>query len=163
MKTIQKIVLITLLTAFQFCKSQDAKRYSDDYNKIAPRLQSLANEKKQFYDKSFSEFLRETEKKNIKIIDYGIKGKTDTSENIYILILWYLDHDLSIISAKNNYQKPFVLIHFKDQLPDEIKTLTRKYQGQLSSEVQEFLSNRKIEKIEFYGINGLTSKDRTVR
>ncbi|GEM_PF-1279945 len=163
MKIVNKIIILTLLAIFQFCKSQDAKVYSDDYNKIAPRLQSLANEKKQFYDKSFSEFLRETEKKGIEIVDYGYKGKTDTQEDIYVLILWYANRNLKDIANKNNYQFPFAIVTFREHFPNEFRALTRKYQGQLTPEVREFLNNRKIENIEFYGINGLTSKDRTVR
>jgi len=163
MKTIQKIVLITILTAFQFCKSQDAQKYAVEYNKVVPKLQILASEKQKFYNQNFSDLLSEFDKKNIKIYNYTFFGKADTSEKVYIMRLMLYNRNDFDKAINTGYQIPIMQIFFEDQIPDEIKTLTRKYEGKLTPEVRDFLANRKIEKIEFYGINGLKSTDRSVR
>ncbi len=164
MKTTRnKILLITVITIFQFCKSQDTKKYADSYNKNVPKLQSLAEDKKQFYNGNFSDFINEMEKKHIEIINYGYSGRTDIQEDIYILNLWLVNRENLDMIRKNDYQTPIILVYFKEQIPNELKILTQKYEGELSPEVIEFLADRKIEKIEFYGINGLKSTDRSVR
>lgn len=148
---------------FQFCKSQDAKKYAENYNKIVPEIQAIAKNKKQFYGADFLEFIKKLDNKGIKVQGFFGLGKTSYSEDIYIIHLRLYNQDYFEVAKEEGYKFPIIWVHFKEQLPDEIKTLTRKYQGELSPEVIEFLSNREIESIEFYGINGLKSKDRTVR
>ena len=64
---------------------------------------------------------------------------------------------------KNKYQFPIITITFQEEIPYEFRALTVKYEGKLNEEVKTFLSNRKIEKIDFYGINGLKNTDRSPR
>jgi len=163
MKTLFKILSVVLITLFQNCKSQDNQRYINQYEDSVSKLQQLAKEKDKFYGMNFSIFMDEMEKKKVKIIDYGYSGKTASSPIIYVIRLWFTDHDLTEVSQKNKYQLPIVTITFQEEIPYEFRALTVKYEGRLSEEVKTFLSNRKIEKIDFYGINGLTSTDRSSR
>ncbi|WP_154656902.1 hypothetical protein [Epilithonimonas tenax] len=164
MKTIiNKLPIILVLFLFQFCKSQNNERYVNAYNKALPQLQQVATLKQQFYKKDFSELLTYLKDKEAKITYYGFSGKTDISPKIYILRIYFTNQDDTSKAIDNNYQIPFIIITFQDQIPDELRQLTLKYHGELTQEVKDFLANRKIEKIEFFGINGLTSKDRSER
>lgn len=164
MKTMtNKLYIILVLLMVQFCKSQDRERYINNYNEAVPKLQQLATSKKEFYGKNFSVFLNDIEKKKIKIMRYGFSGKTDINPQIYSLRIYFTNQDDFDLSQDQGYQMPFVTINFQKQIPDELRQLTLKYHGELTQEVKDFLDDRKIETIEFYGINGLTSKDRSAR
>lgn len=163
MKTIFKIIAVVLVTVFQNCKSQDAQRYIAQYEESVPKLNQLAKEKEKFYSRDFSMFTDELENKKIRIFNIGYDGKTANSSKIYVIRMWFNDIGAIDLVRKNKYQFPLVVITFKDEIPYEFRALTVKYEGKLSDEVRKFLANRKIEKIDFYGINGLTNTDRTAR
>lgn len=163
MKTIiNKLPIILIFFVFQFCKSQNKERYINDYNKSVPKLQQIAAAKQQFCKNNFSKFLSIIEKKEVKIDNYTYLER-GLSPKIYDIILNFTSLDDSIVAEKNNYLSPYIVITFENQIPDEIRQLTLKYHGELTQEVKDFFADRKIEKIEFYGINGLNSKDRSAR
>lgn len=163
MKTIiNKLPIILVLFLFQFCKSQDKERYVNAYTKAVPQLQQVASSKQKFYKKNFTEFLSVVESKGVKVDNYSFRER-GLSPKIYDVILNFTNLDDFIVAEKNNYLSPYIMITFQDQIPDEIRQLTLKNHGELTQEVKDFLANRKIEKIEFYGINGLTSRDGSAR
>lgn len=163
MKTFYKIYIVIFFVFFQNCMSQNAQKYKTQYNNNVPKLQEIAKEKSKFYNQSFSLFITEMEKKGVKILDYGYDGKIASSPKIYVIRLWFMDHELIDTAQENKYQVPIVTITFKEEIPYEFRALTLKNHGELNTEIKEFLSNRKIEKIVFYGINGLTNQDKTAR
>jgi len=161
MKTIiNKLPIILILFVFQFCKSQNKERYVNDYNKAVPKLQQVATSKQKYYGKDFSEFMSQLESNGVKIKSFFYKEK-GLSPKINMIILEFVDSD--DFGIDDNYQHPRILITFQEQIPDEIRQLTLKSHGELTQEVKDFLADRKIENIVFYGINGLTSKDRSAR
>jgi len=163
MKTIiNKLPIVLIFFVFQFYKSQNKERYVNAYNKAVPQLQQIALSKQKFYKKNFSEFLSVIEKRGAKVDNYNYRER-GLSPKIYGIILNFTNLDDFIVAEKNNYLSPYIMITFQDQIPDELRQLTLKYHGELTQEVKDFLANRKIEKIEFYGINGLTSQDRSAR
>ena len=163
MKTLFKILSIVLITLFQNCKSQDAQKYIAQYEESVPKLQQLAEEKNKFYGKNFSIFVDELEKNKIKIFNFGYDGKIAGSPKIYVVRFWFNDIGAIDMVQKNKYQFPIITITFQEEIPYELRALTVKYEGKLNEEVKTFLSNRKIEKIDFYGINGLKNTDRSPR
>lgn len=163
MKTIiNKLPIILILFVFQFCKSQNKERYVNDYNKAVPKLQQVATSKQKYYGKDFSEFLSQLEKTGVEVKGFYYKEK-GLSPKIYDVILNFTNLDDSIVAEKNNYFSPYAVITFQEQISDKLRPLTIKYHGELSKEVKDFLADRKIAKIEFFGINGLTNKDRSAR
>lgn len=158
-----KLLVLYSFSIFYNCKSQDTQRYSKQYNDQVIKLQNLAKVKSKFYNQNFSDFVKEMDKSNIKVLDFGYGPKIASRPEIYVVRFWFIDHELTDVSLKNNYQLPIIMITFQEPIPGEIRALTRKYEGRLSPELREFLGNQKIEKIDFYGINGLTNKDRTSR
>ena len=161
MKTIiNKLPILLILFVFQFCKSQNKERYVSDYNKAVPKLQQVATSKQKYYGKYFSEFMSQLELNGVKIKIFFYKEK-GLSPKINMIILEFVDSD--DFGIDDNYQHPRILITFQEQIPDEIRQLTLKSHGELTQEVKDFLADRKIENIVFYGINGLTSKDRSAR
>jgi len=162
MKTIlNKLPIILIFLIFQFCKTQNRERYISDYNKNVPKLQQIANLKQQFYGDNFSNFLKEIENKGAIIDNFSYRGVIDYSPKIKYIVLNFTK--LGDYESDYDFQKPCIIITMQDQVPDELRLLTLKYHGELTQEVRDFLANRKIEKIEFYGINGLTSTDRSSR
>lgn len=165
MKDILKLlVIISFLFFQQNCKAQDSQKYVEQYNNVAPKLQQLAKQKttNKIAYQDFNNILNSIENTGVKIIDYGYGGKEVNSREIYVVRLYVMEHNLTNVpNLQNKFQYPVIWVTFKERIPDEIKVLTRKYYGTLSPEVRKFLGNRQIEKVEFYGINGLTSPDKS--
>ncbi len=161
-KIINKLPIILILFIFQFFKSQNKERYENDYNKNVPKLQQIALSKQTFYGENFFELLSSIQSKGAKINNFSYRER-GLSPKIYDVVLNFSDTDDFLIAEKKNYLRPYIIITFQEQIPDELRQLTLKYHGELTQEVKDFLANRKIEKIEFFGINGLTSKDRSER
>ena len=163
MKTIiNKIPIILLLFSLQFCKSQNKERYVNAYNNAVPQLRQVASSKHKFYMKNFSEFIAIIENKGVVVDNYSYRER-GLSPKIYDIILNFTNLDDHIVAEKNNFLSPYIMITLQEQVPDQIRQLTLKNNGKLTQEVKDLLADRKIVKIEFYGINGLASKDRSAK
>ena len=157
-----KIILFVLaLFLIQNCSAQ-FNDYKKKYNELLPALQKSANNKKLYYGKEFSEFYQNFTVKD-KIVSFGYDGKYANSRKLYILRLYFsrIEERGSLID--NKLPIPMLNITFQDQIPDEIIPLTRKYEGIWNEDMVKFFSKLKIEKIEYYGINGWDNKDRRAR
>ena len=125
-------------------------------------MQKSANNKKLYYGKEFSEFYQNFTVKD-KIVSFGYDGKYANSRKLYILRLYFSRIEERGPLIDNKLPIPMLNITFQDQIPDEIIPLTRKYEGIWNEDMVKFFSKLKIEKIEYYGINGWDNKDRRAR
>ncbi len=159
MKTIFK-VLFTLffLTILQFCKAQE-KEYNDFYNIITPKLQNIAEKKNMFYNQEFSKFYDSLTKKKISIIIFGYDSKIANAKDYYVLRIYFTDNKTISYAIDNKLRLPVATITFKDKIPFEIIQLTKQYAGEWNDNILTFFSNQIIEKIDFYGINGINSSN----
>ncbi|MDH6252878.1 glycogen synthase [Chryseobacterium sp. H1D6B] len=163
MKTFFKIILIFFCIALlQFCNAQE-KEYTRFYNSLNPKLQNIAETKSQFYNQEFSKFYNILKDNNITINMFAYDSKMANSKDNYILRIYFTDHKTNSYAIDNNYQFPRISITFKNKIPFEIERLTREYHGEWNNEMFQFFSNMIIEKIDFYGINGVSSADRKAR
>ncbi|MCS3530765.1 hypothetical protein [Chryseobacterium sp. JUb7] len=163
MKLILKILFISFsVMALQMCKAQEAE-YSKFYNTITPKLQNVADTKAEFYNQRFSKFYTVLQHKNINIFMFAYDSKMFNSKDNYILRIYFTDNETRLYTSNNRYQFPIVSIQFKNKIPNEIEKLTKQYHGEWNEEMFKFFSNMEIEKIDFYGINGMKSMNRKAR
>lgn len=147
------------------CKAQtfSVNDYITFYNEIVPRLNTIASNKAQFYGQNFSKFNTEIHNKNINIVSLGYGSKTDTGIKNYILRLYFCDSNMDKPALDNRYQIPVVWITFKDEIPPQIKSMVQQCYGEWNNTFVEFFSNMKVEKIEFVGLDGYNSYNRSVK
>lgn len=68
-KVKRKLLTILVLVFCTFCSAQSVE-YRKFYDDVAPKLRSMAEYKKQYYSKEFSEFYKEIGKQNLKVLSY---------------------------------------------------------------------------------------------
>lgn len=163
MKTIIKFVALIFVVTLQNCNAQNVG-YQQVYNNIATPLQKMANNKTtQFYNSEFKYFSKSLIKNNLIIKSFGYDSKMATRPEIFVLSLYFTDMDARLDLTEKKLKNPFVVITFQNQIPDDIIGMTLKYHGEWNDEFEKFFSDMKIEKINFYDINGFQSKDRGAR
>ncbi|MCY0969535.1 hypothetical protein [Chryseobacterium wangxinyae] len=158
-----KILLIFNVLFFYSCKAQTANDYVTFYSNVVPKLNTIVPNKTQFYGQNFSNFYNELLNKNIQVVKLGYGYKTDPGSKYYVLNVFFEDSDLWSTATDNEYQYPWVSITFEDEIPNQIKTMVLQNQGLWNVTFVQFFSNMKIEKIEFIGINGYNSQDRSLK
>lgn len=163
MKNFFKIILIFFcIVSLQFCNAQE-KEYAKFYNSLNPKLQNIAGVKNEFYNKEFSKFYDILKDNTITINMFAYDSKMASSKDNYILIVYFTDNKTRSYANDQHYQFPMIFVTFKNKIPDEIERLTRQYHGEWNNEMLQFFSTMIIEKIDFYGINGISSSDRKAR
>lgn len=163
MKSIFKIILASFfLLSLQFCNAQQ-NEYFKFYNQITPKLQEIAKNKTQYYNGKFSDFNVTFQNHNVTIKKFGYGPKIFNSKDNYVLNIYFTDQESLGYASDHRYQFPIINITFTEKIPDVIKDLAIKYEGKWNNDMLVFFSNQHIEKIDFYGINGVTSSDRKGR
>lgn len=163
MKSILNIVFTTFfIMMFQFCSAQKVE-YFNFYNKLTPKLQTIANDKTQFYNQNFEGLYKRLNEEKVTIKMFAYDTKIFNSKDNYILKIYFADNETRSYTIDNNYQFPIITIMFKNKIPDEIVQLTKQYHGEWNNYMFDFFSHQIIEKIDFYGINGISSTNRKAR
>lgn len=154
-----KTLLIINLFLISNCKAQTTSDYITFYNEVVPKFNTIAANKTQFYGQSFSNFYNELLNKNIHIvgIDYDITKEPSVKYNI--IYLYFNDDNLWGVINSNSFRYPWVAVTFEDDLSSQIKTMVEQNHAQWNNNFVQFLSNKKIESIEFLGLNGYNSTD----
>lgn len=165
MKIIQKIALLLILTISYNCKAQriDDAAYINYYNTVAPKLNTMATTKAQFYGQNFSAFYTAILNNNLTIVSIGVSPKMGNSRHNYILTLKFAENNMIIYGLDKGYQHPVIRITFTNVIPSQISDLLLQYQGYWNATYQQFFANMVIESIAFGGTNGYNNPDRTPR
>lgn len=158
MQHLQKLLAVLVLMSCTFCSAQSAE-YRKFYNDVAPKLRTMAEYKKQYYGKEFSEFYKELGKKNLKVLSHSTSSISDgpyRGENI-ILNLYFTDYDTQSYAYHNKYAEPSISILLFEEISPEIQKLGRKYRGVWNDEVYQLVRNKKIREIEFLDLEGVNN------
>ena len=158
MKTLQKLILTAILLLAVNSYYSQSKEYTELYNSITPKLQETAAIKQEFYGKEFSFLYKELEKENIKVIKLFPYSIPSTTKNIRGLRLYFLNDEQSHYAYKNKFAEPFLDIVFKDNISQEIMPMGPKFNGNWNNEFYNLLSKLRIEKMEFYGLEGISNR-----
>jgi len=94
---------------------------------------------------------------------FAYDSKIFDSKDSYILRIYFTNNENRIYAVNNHYQFPTISILFKNKIPGEIEKLTEQFHGEWNEDTAKFFSNMEIEKIDFYGINGMESMNRKAR
>ena len=163
MKLLPKILFISFSAmALQMCRAQEVE-YSRFYNTITPKLQNVAANKTAFNHQKFSDFYNLLKSRNINISMFAYDSKIFDSKDSYLLRIYFTSNENRIYAVNNHYQFPTISILFKNKIPGEIEKLTKQYHGEWNEDMAKLFSNMEIEKIDFYGINGMESLNRKAR
>ncbi|SHG24914.1 hypothetical protein SAMN02787073_3789 [Chryseobacterium vrystaatense] len=145
------------------CKAQGATEYINFYNVITPKLNSIASNKAQFYGQNFSNFYSELQNKNMGIAVFNYEAKTDPGTKYYVLTLIFTEINIWSLAMKNSFQYPMVAITFENEIPKQIDDIAKSNHLKWNDSIAQFFADMKIEKIEFIGINGYDSADRSLK
>ncbi|UZT98594.1 hypothetical protein ODZ84_03200 [Chryseobacterium fluminis] len=159
---LKTVLLLNILFIFN-CKAQTTTDYINLYNNLVPKLNSIVPNKTQFYGQNFSSFYNEIQSKNISIVGWMHDTKISPSSKYYVLKLFFCDMNLINIATDNSYQYPRVIITFENEIPGQVQNLMVQHHSTWNTNVAQFFSNMKIENIQFVGVNGYNSSDRTVK
>ncbi|WP_396138668.1 hypothetical protein [Flavobacterium sp.] len=165
MKTIQKIILILILSTSYNCKAQriNDTAYINYYNDVSSKLNTMATTKTQFYGQNFSAFYTAILNNNLTIISIGVSPKMANSRQDYVLTLEFAKNSMVRYGIDRGYQHPLIDITFTNAIPAEIKDMLLQYKGYWNATYQQFFSNMVIENIAFGGTNGYNSPNRVPR
>ena len=158
-----KIIFITSLFFICNFKAQTKSDYIAFYNEVTPKLNAIVLNKTQFYGQNFSDFYDELHNKDINIVSIGIIGKTINTSRKNILSLYLSDEDMWKKSFDNKYQEPVILITFEDKISNEIIKKVEQYHRKWNNDLSQVFANMKIKKIEFLGLNGYDSSERSIK
>lgn len=89
--------------------------------------------------------------------------KTDPGTKYYILRLYFSDMSMWSVASDNSYRFPIIDITFENEIPNQIKSMVEQSNSKWNSNFVQFFANMKIEKIEFIGVNGYNSQDRSLK
>lgn len=157
MTTTKTLALFFMLFAQIFFGQQ--KEYEKIYNDVMPKLQTLAQQKTSFYNKTFSELYSYLNEKKVKIEKMTYEPKNEERDReYYILILRPLNEELISYAYRNKLANPYIYILFKEQIPVEIEKMVWDTHGIWSEKFANYFANYTIEKIEFYDIRGMRVK-----
>lgn len=152
--------LFIVIIFFQYnFKAQTTNDYINFYGSIAPKLNTIAANKTQFYGQNFSNFYTALLTENISVVKLTYDYKTAPGSKYYILRLFFEDSEMWSIATDNTFQYPWISITFEDEIPSQIKNMVLQSQGEWDSNFAQFFSNMKIEKIKFIGLNGYDSNN----
>ena len=159
-----KTLLIINLFFIYSCKAQTTTNdYITFYNDVAPKLNSIVPNKTQYYGQNFSNFYNEIQNKNLNIVMLNYDTKMATSSEYYVLRLYFAPVISYSFAIDNSYEFPIIDITFENEIPSQIKNMVEQSGSQWNFNFQQFFSNMKIEKIEFMGLNGYNSQDRSLK
>ncbi|WP_332452438.1 hypothetical protein [Chryseobacterium aquaticum] len=158
-----KILLVINLLFLYNCKAQTTNDYIAFYNDVVPKLNSIVPNKTQFYGQNFSNFYNELQSKNVNIIMLNYDTKTDPGSKYYVLKLYFAPVISYSFAIDNSYRFPSVVITFENEIPSQIKIMVEQSNSHWNLNFVQFFANMKIEKIEFIGINGYNSQDRSLK
>lgn len=157
MTHLQKLLAVLVLMSCTFCSAQSAE-YRKFYNDVAPKLRTMAEYKKQYYGKEFSEFYKELGKKNLKVLSYL---PMDIQDGPYrggiIIYLSFIDYDMKSYAYENKYAPPSIGILLPEGVSPEIENIRRKYRGVWNDEIYQLVRNKKIREIEFLELEGVNN------
>ena len=158
MKTLQKVILTAVLLLAVNSYSSQSKEYTELYNSITPKLQETAAIKQKFYGKEFSEFYKYLNNKGLKVIKLSYLSVPSNMKKINVLELNFLNDEQQYYAYKNKFAEPYIYIFLLDEIPQEIRTMVFNTHGFWNEDFAQFLSKLRIEKMEFYGLEGISNR-----
>lgn len=160
-----KIVLLLSIIFSYICTAQNITtlQYVNYYNRITPKLNVIRQNKTQYYNQNFSMFYNRLVSQNLSVGKIGIQNKMATSNDMYTLALYFEDFNMASFGIEKEFQCPVVYVTFVNEIPKQINAMLRQYEGNWNSNFANFFSNMTVESIEFVGVNGYNSSDRTPR
>jgi len=162
--TLLKILLIINLFFIYNCKAQTTTNdYITFYNDVALKLNSIVPNKTQYYSQNFSNFYNELQNKNLNIVVLNYDTKMATSSEYYVLRLYFAPVISCSFDIDNSYEFPIIDITFENEIPKQVEQVAEQANMKWNSTVAQFFANMKIEKIEFMGLNGYNSQDRSLK
>lgn len=158
MKALQKVILTAVLLLTVNSYYSQNKEYTELYNSITPKLQETAAIKQKFYGKEFSEFYKYLNNKGLKVIKLSYLSVPSNMKKINVLILRYMNDEQQYYAYKNDFAEPYIYIFLLDEIPQEIRTMVFNTHGFWNEDFAQFLSKLRIEKMEFYGLEGISNR-----
>ena len=158
MKTLQKFILTAVLLLAVNCYYSQDKEYTELYNSITPKLQKTAAIKQEFYGKKFSEFYKYLNNNKLKVVKLGYYNIPRTRKKINVLELGFLNDEQRDYAYKNDFAEPYIYIFLLDEIPQEIRAMVFNTHGFWNEDFAQFLSKLRIEKMEFYGLEGISNR-----
>ena len=158
MKVLQKFILTAVLLLVFNSYSSQSKEYTELYNSITPKLQETAAIKQKFYGKKFSEFYKYLNNKGLKVIKLSYLSVPSNMKKINVLELNFLNDEQQYYAYKNKFAEPYIYIFLLDEIPQEIRAMVFNTHGFWNEDFAQFLSKLRIEKMEFYGLEGISNR-----
>ena len=158
MKVLQKVILTAVLLLAVNSYYSQSKEYTELYNSITPKLQETAAIKQKFYGKEFSEFYKYLNNKGLKVIKLSYLSVPSNMKKINVLELNFLNDEQQYYAYKNKFAEPYIYIFLLDEIPQEIRTMVFNTHGFWNEDFAQFLSKLRIEKMEFYGLEGISNR-----
>ena len=158
MKTLRKLILTAVLLLTVNSYYSQSKEYTELYNSITPKLQETAAIKQKFYGKEFSEFYKYLNNKGLKVIKLSYLSVPSNMKKINVLELNFLNDEQQYYAYKNKFAEPYIYIFLLDEIPQEIRTMVFNTHGFWNEDFAQFLSKLRIEKMEFYGLEGISNR-----
>ena len=158
MKVLQKFILTAVLLLAVNSYSSQSKEYTELYNSITPKLQETAAIKQKFYGKEFSEFYKYLNNKGLKVIKLSYLSVPSNMKKINVLELNFLNDEQQYYAYKNKFAEPYIYIFLLDEIPQEIRAMVFNTHGFWNEDFAQFLSKLRIEKMEFYGLEGISNR-----
>ena len=158
MKTLRKLILTAILLLTVNSYYSQSKEYTELYNSITPKLQETAAIKQKFYGKEFSEFYKYLNNKGLKVIKLSYLSVPSNMKKINVLELNFLNDEQQYYAYKNKFAEPYIYIFLLDEIPQEIRTMVFNTHGFWNEDFAQFLSKLRIEKMEFYGLEGISNR-----
>ena len=158
MKVLQKVILTAVLLLAVNSYYSQSKEYTELYNSITPKLQETAAIKQKFYGKEFSEFYKYLNNKGLKVIKLSYLSVPSNMKKINVLELNFLNDEQQYYAYKNKFAEPYIYIFLLDEIPQEIRAMVFNTHGFWNEDFAQFLSKLRIEKMEFYGLEGISNR-----
>ena len=158
MKVLQKVILTAVLLLAVNSYYSQSKEYTELYNSITPYLQETAAIKQKFYGKEFSEFYKYLNNKGLKVIKLSYLSVPSNMKKINVLELNFLNDEQRDYAYKNDFAEPYIYIFLLDEIPQEIRAMVFNTHGFWNEDFAQFLSKLRIEKMEFYGLEGISNR-----
>ncbi len=158
MRALQKVILTAILLLTVNSYYSQSKEYTELYNSITPKLQETAAIKQKFYGKEFSEFYKYLNNKGLKVIKLSYLSVPSNMKKINVLELNFLNDEQQYYAYKNKFAEPYIYIFLLDEIPQEIRAMVFNTHGFWNEDFAQFLSKLRIEKMEFYGLEGISNR-----
>ena len=79
-------------------------------------------------------------------------------KKINVLELNFLNDEQQYYAYKNKFAEPYIYIFLLDEIPQEIRAMVFNTHGSWNEDFAQFLSKLRIEKMEFYGLEGISNR-----